>query len=281
VKKYKIIACDLDGTLLNSKSQISDENLEAIENLADKGVFFVPASGRTISEIPKELINNEKVRYVIASNGAVVFDKKTNNKILQCISKEKLLKIYDYLVEYGAYISFRYDGRVFAVENQQSDEALNYLNVCGPHRECMKNAILKEDMRKFLSQIDYVEVFAVFFHTDEDKENCKEKILALGDLKIVDAWDYNIEIFNIKTGKGEALESLAQSIGVDIADTIAVGDSENDATMIEKAGMGLAMANGKEHIKSIANEVICDNDSHAIDYILKEYFDEKNKYIMF
>jgi len=281
VKKYKIIACDLDGTLLNSKSQISDENLEAIENLADKGVFFVPASGRTISEIPKELINNEKVRYVIASNGAVVFDKKTNNKILQCISKEKLLKIYDYLVEYGAYISFRYDGRVFAVENQQSDEALNYLNVCGPHRECMKNAILKEDMRKFLSQIDYVEVFAVFFHTDEDKENCKEKILALGDLKIVDAWDYNIEIFNIKTGKGEALESLAQSIGVDIADTIAVGDSENDATMIEKAGLGLAMANGKEHIKSIANEVICDNDSHAIDYILKEYFDEKNKYIMF
>ena len=281
MKKYKIIACDLDGTLLNSKSQISDENLEAIENLADKGVFFVPASGRTISEIPKELINNEKVRYVIASNGAVVFDKKTNNKILQCISKEKLLKIYDYLVEYGAYISFRYDGRVFAVENQQSDEALNYLNVCGPHRECMKNAILKEDMRKFLSQIDYVEVFAVFFHTDEDKENCKEKILALGDLKIVDAWDYNIEIFNIKTGKGEALESLAQSIGVDIADTIAVGDSENDATMIEKAGLGLAMANGKEHIKSIANEVICDNDSHAIDYILKEYFDEKNKYIMF
>ena len=101
---------------------------------------------------------------------------------------------------------------------------------------------------------------------------CKEKILALDDLKIVDAWDYNIEIFNIKTGKGEALESLAQSIGVDIADTIAVGDSENDATMIEKAGLGLAMANGKEHIKSIANDVICDNDSHAIKYILNNYF---------
>lgn len=281
MKSYKIIACDMDGTLLDSNSKISRENLEAIDILSNKGVLFVPASGRTYSEIPKELIENPKIRYVIGSNGATVFDKKTDKCILTCIEKEQILKIYDILVKYGAYVSFRYKGKVFADIKQQNCKTLDYLNVCGPHRECMKIAELKEDLREFLSGIDFVEVFANFFHSNEDRDKCNLEIMELGNLKTVRAWDCNLEIFNEEAGKGAALKKLAESLNIDISDTVAVGDSENDISMIEVAGLGLAMGNSVESIKKIADEVICDNDSHAIDYILKEYFEEKNKYIMF
>lgn len=271
---YKIIACDMDGTLLNSKSEISEENLKAINILSDNGVYFVPTSGRTLSEIPKKLVENPKVRYIIGSNGAAVFDKQSDKRILTCIDREKSLKIYSILKKYGAYISFRYDGRVFADSNQQSLDTLDSLNVCGPHRECMKLAELKEDIGAFLSEIDYVEVFAVFFRTNDERDNCNREIMELGNLKTVKAWDCNIEIFNENTGKGSALEKLAESLNIDIDETIAVGDSENDASMIKTAGLGLAMGNAVEVIKDIADEIICDNDSHTIDYIIKNYFIE-------
>lgn len=269
---YKIIACDMDGTLLDSKSQISRKNLEAIEKLCDMGVYFVPTSGRTYSEIPKELIENPKIRYVIGSNGAMVFDKKTGKYILTCIEKEQILKIYDIVVKYGAYVSFRYNGKVFADISQQNRETLDYLNVCEPHKECIKLGELKENLREFISGIDYVEVFANFFHSNEDRDKCNLEILELGNLKTVKAWDFNLEIFNAEAGKGRALKKLAESLNIDISDTIAVGDSDNDASMIETAGLGLAMGNSVESIKKIADEVICDNDSHAIKYILNNYF---------
>jgi len=281
LKQYRIIACDMDGTLLNSDSKISKENLVAIERLADMGIHFVPTSGRTYCEIPKELIDNPKIRYIIGSNGAAVFDKHSDKRILTCLDKEKALKVYDILAKYGAYVSFRYDGKVFADSSQQSSDTLDYLNVCAPHRECIKMAVLKENLREFVSGIDYVEVFATFFHSNAQRDKCNLEIIELGNLKTVNTWDCNLEIFNAEAGKGSALIKLAESIGVEISDTIAVGDSENDISMIETAGLGLAMGNSVESIKQIADEVICDNDSHAIDYILKEYFDEKNKYIMF
>jgi len=59
---YKIVASDLDGTLLDSHGNISVENFEAIKQIADKGVYFVPASGRTLKEMPKDLIENQNIR---------------------------------------------------------------------------------------------------------------------------------------------------------------------------------------------------------------------------
>ena len=274
MKQYKIIACDLDGTLLNSKSQISKENLNAIDVLSQKGVHFVPTSGRTICEIPKVLLCNDKIRYIIGSNGAVVFDKQNKNKILTCIEKEDILKIYDIILKYNPYISFRYNGKVFADANQQTVETLDYYNVCGPHRECMKLAELKIDVGAFLTEIDFVEVFALFFHTNDDRDKCQREIMGLGNLSTVKAWDCNLEIFNKNTSKGTALEKLAKSLNVDICETIAVGDSENDISMLKTAGLGLAMGNSTESVRDISNEIICNNDSNAIDYILKNYFSE-------
>ena len=72
--KYKLIASDLDGTLLNEQSRISRENLDAITALTEKGVYFVPSTGRTYTEIPEQITEHPSIRYFIYSNGSVIYD---------------------------------------------------------------------------------------------------------------------------------------------------------------------------------------------------------------
>ena len=72
-------------------------------------------------------------------------------------------------------------------------------------------------------------------------------------------------------GKGNALYALAEHLNIPYEQTIAVGDSTNDSQMVEMAGLGLAMDNAFDELKAIADETICNNEHHAIDYILKNY----------
>ena len=97
MRKYRIVCSDLDGTLFNNHTQISRENLEAIDMLIQKGVYFVPSTGRTFSELPAELKEHPAIRYIIHSNGAAVLDKQTNTRILTCIPNQATRKVLDLL----------------------------------------------------------------------------------------------------------------------------------------------------------------------------------------
>jgi len=80
IMPYRLIAADLDGTLLNDSGEISDENLRAAEWLAGRGVWFVPATGRTLAEIPARVKNSPAVRRILHSNGAVLLDKESGER---------------------------------------------------------------------------------------------------------------------------------------------------------------------------------------------------------
>ena len=84
---------------------------------------------------------------------------------------------------------------------------------------------------------------------------------------------YNLEIFNSDAGKGHTLVALAQRLGIPVEQTIAMGDSENDLSMIKAAGLGLATANAFDFVKEKADAVICSNDEHVAKYVLEHFFD--------
>lgn len=107
---YKIIACDLDGTLLNNNSQISDENIAAINELAEREVWFVPCSGRTLSEMPQNIRELPSIRYIIHSNGAAVLDKVTGKQTSISIPKNLNIELFDLFNSYEAHICFRSNG---------------------------------------------------------------------------------------------------------------------------------------------------------------------------
>lgn len=274
MSNYKIIACDLDGTLLDSCGLMSEENKSAIEDLTSFGVEFVPATGRTISEIPKELIENPSIRYYIYANGAGVYDKLTDERILLCMSKEVSNKVLDIITSYDTHITFRHGGECYADISQQTDECYRYYNVWHNHKAVIKTyANLIENLKDFCCTLDNVEVFTVFFKNENDEKEAKKRLMKTGDVYLMDSFPsgLGIEICSVNSGKGRALKALADKLKLDISQTVSCGDSDNDQTMIDMAGLSLAPSNACQSIKDTADAVICSNDEHIVKYILENY----------
>lgn len=270
---YKIVACDLDGTLLNNQSGVDRENLDAISELSEKGVLFVPSSGRTFSEIPAPVKNHPDIRYFSLSNGAVVYDRLTGQRMATGISRETGRKILDALYACETHVTMRHGGECYVDAAFQSAYFHKYYNLMQAHCGVVRDyAIHREDFRKFCYEADGAEVFSAFFHDCEEKIACKRKLEQMEELRIVEADEYNLEIFHKDAGKGNALMRLAQHLGIDPAQTMAVGDSDNDASMIQAAGLGLAMSNACDSLKQAADLVICSNEDHVVPYLLNHYF---------
>lgn len=273
MRNYKIIACDLDGTLLNNAGQVSPENLAAIGALQEKGIYFVPCSGRTFAEIPASIRENENIRYIIHSNGATVLDKQTGHRMETGISNALMQEILQVLTACQMHLTIRHGGKCYVDARYQTRKDFDYYNVIVPHQDCVNNyATHSHNFMEMAFEFDNAEVVSAFFHDYDEKMACKKKLEATDKLRVVEASEYNIEIMNIEAGKGNALYALCDLLGVDYEDTISMGDSDNDSSVTKAAGLGLAMANAVDSLKAIADEIICSNEEHGVEYVLNHYF---------
>lgn len=269
---YGIIASDLDGTLLNEAGLISEENLAAIRKLTEMGVHFVPSSGRSFAEMPKQIRDCADIRYVIYSNGAAVLDRKTGERILCCLSREESGEILDMISEYDVHITLRQGGECYVDAAEQGPEKYEYYHVGHAHAQITWDyGIHREDFKEFSYTLDNVDLYAVHFHHDAERVECRDRLLADGRFAVAEANAHSLEISALDAGKGWALHRLADHLGIDRAATIGMGDSDNDTTMIKAAGLGLAMANACDSLKAIADEIICNNEEHAVRYVLEHY----------
>ncbi len=273
MSKYKIIISDLDGTLLNNQSKVSNENINAIKELSGKGIHFVPSSGRTLGETPKEVLNIPGIRYIIYSNGAVILDRKTGETFSECIPKTQAKFLLDTLNSYETLMTVRFNGEGYFDATRQSIEECKYHHVEELHRNVVaKTGIMSENFDELCYSFDNIEVISVFFHSDKELNECKKILEETGDYLIAEAFAHNLEVFSSKAGKGNGLKRLSALLDINLKDIISVGDSMNDATMIETAGLGLAVSNAADGIKKICNDVICSNEEHAVKYIKEHYF---------
>lgn len=272
MSKYGIIASDLDGTLLNNAGVISEENLAAIREMTVRGIHFVPSSGRSFAEMPEQIRNCADIRYVIYSNGAAVLDRKTGERILCCLSREQSNEILDIISGYDVHITLRQGGECYVDAAEQGPEKYDYYHIGHAHAQITRDyGIHRADFKEFSYTLDDVDLYAVHFRHDHERVECRDRLLALGKYAVAEANAYSLEISALDAGKGWALHRLADHLGIDRAATIGMGDSDNDTTMIKAAGLGLAMANACDSLKAIADEIICNNEEHAVAYVLAHY----------
>lgn len=270
---YKIVASDLDGTLLNSKGELSPENAEAIKELFRRGVNFVPASGRAFLEMPRSIMENPNIRYYIHSSGAAIYDKLLDKRTLFCIPKEIFRRIFETIYEYECYISVRINGKSYADASLLSEKSFEYYNVWKTHCDItLGTGEFLKDFREEMLNAENIEMISLFFHNDADIIPLSRKIKKIADVNITKACPHNMEITHKMADKGNALDTLAKSLSVPLSEVIALGDSGNDIPMLETAGRGIAMSNSMPELIEIADEVICSNDEHGVKYILEKYF---------
>lgn len=262
----KIIAVDIDGTLLNSKSKISEKTQKALENALREGNIVVIASGRDPKGVIQyaEALKLDQYDSLLSNyNGARITNYDTQelliNHTLDLSEMKKLLEFSEDLdINYTIY----YDGKC-------------YTNSMDTYK--LKDTSSKNNMEiiydpKLSYNIDF-EPNNVLFACHPDKIN--ESIAKIDDVfndkfTFVKSTPYYYEVMPKGISKGKSLLEIAKYYDIPIEDTIAFGDEENDLTMIEAAGIGVAMGNAIDLVREAADYITLSNDEDGIaDYLEK------------
>ncbi|MCK8817205.1 Cof-type HAD-IIB family hydrolase [Natroniella sulfidigena] len=262
---YKLVAIDLDDTLLADDLEISKRTVEAIEEAQKQGVRVVIATGRMHSSaLPYAKLlglENELITY----NGALVKQLVDNQTLYhEPVSAELARQIAKVAQEYDLHINFYLDDLLYV--NKAGAEADYYEEVAG-----IKPILITEDLVDFVDQPS-TKILII----ENDKAKLKEAFAELtakfsDSLTITTSKANFIEIMSQEVYKGNTLANLATELGIEAEEVMAIGDSYNDLEMIEYAGLGVAVGNAKEEIKEEADYITGANDEEGVAQVIEKF----------
>lgn len=271
---YKLVCIDMDGTLLNSKHEVSERNREALKKAIEKGVHIAISTGRVF---PSARIYGNIIGVnapLICSNGSYIKDKNTDEVIFKStLDRETYFKICDIIKKYKflAYVDST-DGLIADTEIPEDDS----------HR-LMNSWVDEEDQIKFYKYDNLKEAY------DEHGENilkfiiikqenglgieaAKDEFESLEGVDLVYAsWGGCIEIMKKGTSKGSAVKTLADKLGIKIEEVICMGDSGNDVSMLEEAGVAVVMGNAPDFIKKYGDYITDTNDNDGVAKAIEKF----------
>lgn len=272
-KTQKIIATDLDGTLLKSDTTVSSENLCAIKRLSKKGIKTVVLTGRTFYEIPYELRSCDEIEYFIYSNGAGIQSSKKGIVYYNTFDRKTSCEIYEILDSFDTLIELYSNHFPYIDEEDYSNDSFEYYRIDESFLPEMKKSRKPiKNLKGLLTDESYkIEMFDVFFRNDSEKEACRKLLLEKFDgIEITSSLSSNLEIIKKGTNKGFGLKKLCEITGYDLDNIIVVGDSKNDITAFNTAKTKYAVSNACDEIKSLADKIICSNDEGIMKYMENE-----------
>lgn len=259
----KIIFFDLDGTLLDDRKQIPEENLQALAWAAAQGILVVPCTGRFFRGLPAPLRALPFLRYAITMNGAEVYDAVQDRVLCRAeIPMEQAEMVFDIIetlpVLYDCYQDgwgwmpqALYDRAGEFLEAEQMQFVMEMHTPLTAFRETLRQR------GRALQKIQ------MFFKDRACRLQQLERLpMLLPQLRVTTALSNNIEINSRDANKGHALEQLCRCLKVPVQDVMALGDGLNDVTMLRAAGLSVAMRNAADAVKQAAGNVTGDNN-HA------------------
>lgn len=269
----KLVAFDLDDTLIGSDGQIVPANLRALEQLAAAGVTAAAVTGRTFYEMPAELRFNPLVPYAVYGDGAAAVNAAGETLFSSYYCREKALAVLHLLQQYDTMIEVFYGGRPYAPADKLNPSVYDYYRIEPIYHPVMaESRVPCTDFETLLSGEEKTEMFNIFFHLDEERRLFIDRAAELfPELICTYSMQSNLEILRRGVDKGSALQKLAERLGIAPEQVIAVGDSRNDLSMIRYAGTGLAVANACDALKQAADAVACASDDGVLDYIYHHY----------
>ena len=290
--EIRIAALDLDGTLLSHENTITPRTRQAIAEAAARGVVVLPATGRALASLPPLVAQLPGVRYAITSNGAAVWDlgkdplaavysrysdaasRRTCEPVClirQVFPAEKAREVFALYQEFEGSLSVFSDGRVIRdqlAQERMGERQRRLLSLSTEAKQPNDGRfhIVRDTAEWMCRNAHAIEKFCMFFEDAAQAQAALPRFYALEDVEVVQGSPDNIEVTAKGVDKGTALLALADRLGIAHEATLAVGDSDNDRAMLEKAGVAAVMANGMEHVKQLADlvsEKDCDHDGVA------------------
>lgn len=266
----KLIASDMDGTLLDAHMSISEENAEAIRFANEAGIEFMVATGRNFQEARAALDEAGIDCAMITLNGAQVFDKDGHSLFTVPIPTLKATTVLDILDANGIYYEVSTNQGLYS-ENQ-AKRIESFASMVASHLPHLtyKMAIAMASANLELLHINYVDSIRDLL-ADEKLEVLKiicfhiegpqvlgpvgKEISQLGDLAVTSSGQNNIEVNHKNAQKGIAVAHVAHERGIPLEDVMTIGDNFNDVSMLQTAGVSFAMGNAEIEVKEYAKYI--------------------------
>ncbi|GIN76022.1 MULTISPECIES: Cof-type HAD-IIB family hydrolase [Bacillus] len=289
----KMIAGDLDGTLLNSESKISNENIDAIKKAREHGIEVVVATGRASFDVQAIFEPTGIKTWIISANGAVIHDPEGRLYHSVPLDRKRAEGILQWLEEKNYYYEVFSDEAIFTPQNGREllDIELDRLKSANPGADLSRLELAAEQQLSqngyayissytdlFLAgkDVNVYNILAFSFHKEKLETGWK-RFKDAQDITLVTSAEHNFEIEHLQASKGLALEKLSRKLGISLQETAAVGDSLNDFSMLKIAGKSFAMGNAREDIKEMADEVTLTNDENGVAHILNQLIEQQVK----
>ena len=275
----KMIASDMDGTLLSSHLAISETNKEAVLEAQAQGIEFMVATGRAYSEAKPALDDAGIKCSMITGNGAQIFDENGEAIVTFSIDKKTTKEIMTTLREKNLYFELMTTNGVYAESQPQRVENFATLLANQVPHLTFKMAIAMASTHLNMLPVHYinnydellvddsVEILKVIAFSDEGPKLLRpiaDELEANGPLYVTASFPNNIEINHKDAQKGNAVKLMAEKRGIGLEDVMTIGDNFNDVSMLKVAGVSFAMGNAEEDVKKIAKYEADKNMNHGV-----------------
>ncbi len=292
---YKLIAIDLDGTMLNSYGEVTENTKNTIKKVIEQGTEVIIASGRPIDSIKTIAKEIESKNYFIAGNGALIYDIKKDQIIYEkYMSKQKVLEIIriceENSIDYNVYTdktilatALKYNVLYYHKENLKKEEnKKTNINIVKDMYEYVKNMqeekflkiticdnskIVFQSILKKIKKISGIEIL--------DVSHMSRKMIRQGTEEVPIEYYYT-EISLANVDKWNAIEFLIEKLEIKPEEVMTIGDNMNDKKMIENAGLGIAMKGSTPIVVEVADDIAETNNQEGVAKILQKYYKNIN-----
>ena len=270
--EIKLVAADMDGTLLDKERKITEYTQNVIRKAVKAGVEFIPATGRAVNALPPELKAMKEVRYGIFSNGATVYDLWENKVIYRHhFEIPRVLELIQFLRQFDLMISVSMNGQSYG--ERKAMENIDYYELDENTREIIVGSrkVIENLEEHLKDRNDTVEKMTLVFRSMEERKNVWMALSQIEDVQFSSSLPKNIEISPKGCNKGDGLSHLLEALGIKKEEAMACGDADNDKEMLEISGKAVVMENGLESMKAIADYITVSNQEDGVAKAMEKF----------
>lgn len=265
----KLIALDLDGTLFNSQSQISAHNIDTIKKANEAGATVVISTGRPYSGLSFEQLKGSGIRFAITTNGSAIYEIESGKCLFEeAMDEDIILPILDFLLTKDIHMDAFIGGKGYTpVQCVAAGQKL--ANPPALKHYILNTRVRVDNLPLFIHENQLkVQKMTLNFYPEgdifKDREEVRKYLESNPAVTTVSGGYNNLEFTRADVNKGVGLQKMAQLLDIPVAQTMAVGDTENDLAIIRAAGVGVAMGNATAAVKSAADYITTSNDEDGV-----------------
>ncbi|MBF8981942.1 HAD family phosphatase [Lutibacter sp. B2] len=262
----------MDGTLLNSNHEVSEKNKAALKECVEKGVHVAIATGRIYTSARVYAKHLEILTPIIACNGAMIRNMKTDEVLYEShIKKEDCLKVVEIAKKNQIYFHY-YSGDTFYTEElEYSSVFYSEWNKTLNEEDQIKIQLVEDAYAHIKNSKEPIYKIQMISEDPEMLMKMRKEVEKISSIECCKSWHNNIEIMNKGVSKASAIKELEKLLNVQQEEIICFGDNENDISMLNYAGMGVAMDNAEDIVKQNADYITATNNEDGVEKALRKF----------